>query len=180
MVTIKFCWKKSTPSWPMGVLSLHPQKSLVTGSWLTHDWLLTGFRFIFYAPNHTNNNPLWWINYYKHCFMSFMLMLACLQHVGAPLQSYASKGWPNFETLGYEWAQVILLCDGWGCKRLQTASHILIGYIKCFSTLVCCEWAYGSTPTLLQLCRLGVAVKDLGQGWAQVMLLCYGWGSKPP
>ncbi len=28
-------------------------------------------------------------------------------------------------------------------------------YTKCFSTLICCEWAYGCTLTLLCLCRLG-------------------------
>ena len=29
-------------------------------------------------------------------------------------------------------------------------------YTQCFSTLICCGWAYGCTLTLLRLCRSGV------------------------
>ena len=43
----------------------------MTDSKLTHDWLFTGFWFIFYAPKHTNNHPVGWISYNKKCFMSF-------------------------------------------------------------------------------------------------------------
>ena len=37
-------------------------------------------------------------------------------------------------------------------------------YTKCFSTLICCEWAYGSTLTLLCLCRAGVNFWKFGYG----------------
>jgi len=41
--------------------------------------------------------------------------------------------------------------------RLQTCleciPHPCHMYTKCFSTLICCGWAYGSTLTLLRLCR---------------------------
>jgi hypothetical protein len=44
--------------------------------------------------------------------------------------------------------------------RLQThvdcIPHQYYMYKKCFSTLICCELAYGSTLTLLCLCRSGV------------------------
>ncbi len=43
-------------------------------------------------------------------------------------------------------------------------------YTKCFSTLLCCGWAYGSTLTLLCLCRWGWILGKLRQCWAQVML----------
>ena len=35
-------------------------------------------------------------------------------------------------------------------------------YTKCFSTLICCEWAYGCSLTLLRLCRLGVDFRKIG------------------
>ncbi len=34
-------------------------------------------------------------------------------------------------------------------------------YTKCFSTLICCGWAYGSTLTLLCLCRSGLILGDI-------------------
>jgi hypothetical protein len=60
--------------------------------------------------------------------------------------------------------------DNWGMAkpedvamswlRLQTPAdcipHPNHMYTKCFSTLICCGWAYGCTLTLLRLCRSGV------------------------
>ncbi len=47
--------------------------------------------------------------------------------------------------------------------RLQTGSHIHIRCIKCFSTLICCVWwVYGTTFTVICLCRSGVDFGVLG------------------
>jgi hypothetical protein len=50
--------------------------------------------------------------------------------------------------------------------RLQHASdwipHPYWTYTKCFCTLIWCEWAYGSTLTLLGLCRWRVDFGVLG------------------
>jgi hypothetical protein len=35
-------------------------------------------------------------------------------------------------------------------------------YAKCFSTLECCGWAYGSTLNVLRQCRSGVDFQDFG------------------
>ncbi len=44
---------------------------LMTDSWLTHDWLFPGFWSMFYAPLHTNNHHVRWINYHTHCLLCF-------------------------------------------------------------------------------------------------------------
>jgi len=50
--------------------------------------------------------------------------------------------------------------------RLQTPvdciPHPNPMYTKCFSTLICCEWAYGSTLTLLPLCWSGLNFRKIG------------------
>ena len=52
--------------------------------------------------------------------------------------------------------------------RLQTPvdciPHPYCMYKKWFSTLICCEWAYGCTLTLLCLCRSGVDFRKTGVG----------------
>jgi hypothetical protein len=49
--------------------------------------------------------------------------------------------------------------------RLQTCleciPHPCHMYTKCFSTLICCGWAYGSTLTLLCLCSSGVDFREI-------------------
>ena len=49
--------------------------------------------------------------------------------------------------------------------RLQTHTewfpHPCHMYTQCFSTLICCEWAYGCTLTLLRLCRSGVEFRKI-------------------
>ena len=49
--------------------------------------------------------------------------------------------------------------------RLQTRTdcipHPCHMYTKCFSTLICCGWAYGCTLTLLRLCRSGVEFRKI-------------------
>jgi hypothetical protein len=55
--------------------------------------------------------------------------------------------------------------------RLQTPldriPHPYHMYTKCFSTLICCGWAYGCTRTLVSLCRLGVGFRKIGVGLSQ-------------
>ena len=50
--------------------------------------------------------------------------------------------------------------------RLQTCleciPHPCHMYTQCFSTLICCGWAYGSALTLLHLCRSGVDFRKIG------------------
>ena len=48
--------------------------------------------------------------------------------------------------------------------RLECISHPFHIYIQCFSTLVCCGWAYGSALKLLHLCRSGVEFRKIGVG----------------
>ncbi len=52
--------------------------------------------------------------------------------------------------------------------RLQTPvdciPHPYHIHTKCFSTLICYEWAHGSTLTLLCQCRSGVAFRKIGVG----------------
>jgi hypothetical protein len=49
--------------------------------------------------------------------------------------------------------------------RLQTCleriPHPCHMYTQCFSTLICCGWAHGSTLTLLHLCRSGVDFRKI-------------------
>ncbi len=49
--------------------------------------------------------------------------------------------------------------------RLQTRKacipHPCHMYTQCFSTLICCGWAYGCTLTLLRLCRSGVEFRKI-------------------
>jgi hypothetical protein len=46
--------------------------------------------------------------------------------------------------------------------RLECIPHPCHMYTKCFSTLICCGWAYGSALTLLHLCRSGVDLRKIG------------------
>jgi hypothetical protein len=53
----------------------------------------------------------------------------------------------------------------WLRLRLQThlecIPHPCHMYAQCFSTLICCGWAYGCTLTLLRLCRAGVDFRKI-------------------
>ncbi len=79
-------------------------------------------------------------------------------------------------------------------------------YTRCFSTLICCEWAYGSTLTLLCLCMgrggfleiwVGLSPSDVAMSWLRLQtpvdciphpycmytkcfstLICCGWAYK--
>ncbi len=45
---------------------------------------------------------------------------------------------------------------------MECIPHPYWTYIKCFSALICYEWAYGSTLTLLCLCRFGEDFRKVG------------------
>jgi hypothetical protein len=45
---------------------------------------------------------------------------------------------------------------------MECISHPHDTYTMCFSTLICSVWAYGSTLTLVCLCRFGVDFWDIG------------------
>jgi len=69
--------------------------------------------------------------------------------------------------------------------RLQTPldciPHPYWMYTKCFSTMRCCGWAYGSTLMPYHyMCRRGWVLGKVGYGRAGMMLQCHGWGFKPP
>jgi hypothetical protein len=48
--------------------------------------------------------------------------------------------------------------------RLECIPHPCHIYTQCFSTLICCGWAYGCTLTLLCLCRSGGEFWKIGVG----------------
>ena len=64
---------------------------------------------------------------------------------------------------GLGWVFEITGVDPTPCNVLQQASDWITNlywmYTKCFGTLICWVWAYGTTLTLFRICRSGV---DLG------------------
>jgi hypothetical protein len=115
------------------------------------------------------------------------LRLQCLiDHIPYPYHVYAMC----FSTLiccgwacGYS-LTLFHLCRWWGgllgemakwlwrCKVMVEApksqnciSHLYHVYTKCFSTLICCGWAYGCTHTLFHLCRWGWIFVKFGACW---------------
>ncbi len=100
--------------------------------------------------------------------------------MGAPLHCYTCADGGKFWKFGVRqsWNHIVV---SW--LRLQTPTdcipHLYWMHKKCFSTLICCGWAYGCTLTLLYLCRWGPNFENLGSGRAVTTLLCHGWGFKP-
>jgi hypothetical protein len=66
--------------------------------------------------------------------------------------------------------------------RLKTATdcipHPYHMNILWFSTLICCEWTYRCTLTLLYRCKWGWMFGKLGCWWGQKFMWCHGWGYK--
>ena len=88
-------------------------------------------------------------------------------------------------------------------NHLDSIQHPYHMYAKCFSTLICCGWAYGSALTLFCLCRLeeefrkigvGLSLSDVVMSWLRlqtcfeciphpyhmytkcfITLICHGW-----
>jgi hypothetical protein len=76
---------------------------------------------------------------------------------GFNLGNYANMLWLH---IGYVPAQVMVY---------EVDPYHMI--IKCFGTLLCCEWAYGFTLTLLQFCAgRGWFLGNLGDGPAKMIL----------
>ena len=48
--------------------------------------------------------------------------------------------------------------------HLESIPHAFHMYTKCFSTLICCGWAYGCALTLLRLCMARVEFRKIGVG----------------
>ena len=51
----------------------------------------------------------------------------------------------------------------YGHSLFPNIQHPYWMYTMCFSTLICCGWAYGCTLTLLYLCRWGRMLKNWGE-----------------
>jgi hypothetical protein len=47
-------------------------------------------------------------------------------------------------------------------RPIDCIPHPYHVYTKCFSTLICCGWAYGCNLTLLRMCRFGWILGKLG------------------
>ena len=102
-------------------------------------------------PSNVVSKPLWTaFHIHTICTQIDKIVLAPWYavngHMSPPLHCYACAGWGwILGKLGLEWAQVMLLCDGWGSNTSWTASHIYTkctqSETNCFSTLICCEWA---------------------------------------
>ena len=61
--------------------------------------------------------------------------------------------------------------ENWGRDQPKQCCNVMVEapnphwiYIKHLSTLICCEWAYGSTLIFLCLCRLGMNFRKIGVG----------------
>ena len=101
-------------------------------------------------------------------------------YMGAPLYCYTcgvrGQILKNWDMGKPEWCWGVMVEAARGFRLY----HIHIGCkTKCFSTLICCGWAYGCTLTLI-LVQVGVNFGKLGGGGAQMTLGCHGWGYKPP
>ncbi len=55
-----------------------------------------------------------------------------------------------------------------------------LGPTKCLNTLVCCQWAYGSSLKQLYPHYLGQMLGFWLTCWVKLMSLCHGWGWQPP
>ena len=83
------------------------------------------------------------------------------EHMGPPSHCYACAGlgW-IFGDIGVAWAWVMLQCHGWGSNPpVECIPHPYWINTMCFTILICYEWVYWSTLTLLCLCRLGVDIR---------------------
>ena len=57
----------------------------------------------------------------------------------------------------------MLQCHGWGSNPpVECIPHPYWMWAKCFTTMICYQWAYGSTLTLLCLAGLGWIFGDIG------------------
>ncbi len=93
------------------------------------------------------------------------LLVDCIPHPYHIYVLHLCRSGVDFKIIGV-WASLSDVAMSW--LRIQTPMdcipHPYHIYTKCFSTLICCGWAYGSTLTLLRLCRSGVDFRIIGVG----------------
>jgi hypothetical protein len=112
-------------------------------------------------------NPLWTASHIQiGCFTTMIcyewvywsiLTLLCLYKIGVDFWRYWGRPEPEW------WCNVMV--EAQTPHGVHSAS--ILDVKKCFSTLICYEWAYGSTLTLLCLCRFGV---DFWGYWGSLSL----------
>ncbi len=100
---------------------------------------------------------------YTKCFIT---LICCGWGYGSALTPLClSRSGVEFRKIGVGWSLSDVVMS-W--LRLQTCleciPHPCHMYTKCFSTLICLGWAYGSALTLLHLCRSGVDFRKIGLG----------------
>ena len=97
---------------------------------------------------------------YKQCFSTLICCDCEWAYVSTLTLLHLCWSGVNFRKIGVGLSPSDVVMS-W--LRLQTPvdciPHTNPMYTKCFSTLICCEWAYGSTLTLLRLCRWGCILR---------------------
>ncbi len=76
--------------------------------------------------------------------------------------------------------KMMSFCHGLGWQPPQTASHIHIQHIKCFSILISCPRTYSISLTQLYPHYLAQIIGFWVTGGVKMMRLCHGWGWQPP
>ena len=84
--------------------------------------------------------------------MGAPLTLLCLCRSGVDFRKIGLSPSPSDVVMSWLRLQTCLECIPHPCHM----------YIQCFSTLICCGWAYGCTLTLLHLCRWRWILGKLG------------------
>ena len=67
-----------------------------------------------------------------------------------------------FKKIGVDLSSIDDVISWLQLKSPMECIHIYWLYTKCFNTLICYDWAYGSTLILLHLCWLGWNLGDIG------------------
>jgi hypothetical protein len=98
---------------------------------------------------------------YTKCFGT---LICCVWAYGSTLTVIRlCRSGADFGVLGVDLSKCDVIMS---LLRLQQASDWIPYpywmYTKCFDILICCVWAYGSTLTVIRLCRLGVDFGVLG------------------
>jgi hypothetical protein len=141
------CYTCAGQGWILGKLGMSPSPSDVVMSWLR---LQTHLDCIPH-PCHM----------YTKCFSTLIccgwaygsaLTLLCLCRLGVDFRKIYVGPSPSDVVMSWLRLQTHMDCIPHPCHM----------YTKCFSTLICCGWAYGSALTLLHLCRSGVDFRKIG------------------
>jgi hypothetical protein len=79
--------------------------------------------------------------------------------------------WTNLSDVGTSWLSLK--------PHLECFTNPYHTYIKCFCTLISCEWVYGTTHSLMSPWVEGQFSGILGWGPTYLMWLHHGWASNP-